>query len=129
MNDTMRLLPRAVHFPLQKLFYLFHKSYHKGSVDRVNGVGANVKNTAQMTQKQKRLPKAVAFGLCSFFFGFFPQGEGDHQVKIESSTKQSAVPPYSSAMLFDAFYAVAVLLGILLGCDDSAVPQRRRCGV
>ncbi len=60
-------------------------------------------------------------------FWLFPQ-EGDHQVKIESSTKQSAVPPYSSAMLL-MLYAVAMLPGILLGCDDSAVPQRRRCGV
>ncbi len=30
MNDTMRLLPRAVHFPLQKPFISFHKAIIKG---------------------------------------------------------------------------------------------------
>ena len=44
MNDTMRLLPRAVHFPFcRNRSYLFHKAIIKGSVDRVNGVGVNVK--------------------------------------------------------------------------------------
>ena len=44
MNDTMRLLPRAVHFPFcRNRSYLFHKAIIKGSVDRVNAVGVNVK--------------------------------------------------------------------------------------
>ena len=80
------------------------------------------KNAAQMTQKQSDCRKAVAFGLCSFFLAF-PAGEGDHQVKNRVLHKAVCRAAVQLGNAFDAFYAVAMLLGILLGCDDSAVPQ------
>lgn len=44
MNDPMRLLPRGCAPPFCRSFsHLFHKAIIKGSVDRVNGVGVNVK--------------------------------------------------------------------------------------
>lgn len=86
------------------------------------------KNAAQMTTKKSDRLSAVAFGLCSLFLAF-PAGEGDHQVKNRVLHKAVCRAAVQLGNAFDAFYAVAMLLGILLGCDDSAVPQHRRCGV
>lgn len=75
MNDTMRLLPRAVHFPFcRNRSYLFHKAIIKGSVDRVNGVGANVKKHGTNDTKAKRLPKGSRFWVMQFLFGFSRMG-------------------------------------------------------
>ena len=76
MNDTMRLLPRAAHFPFcRNLSYLFHKAIIKGSVDRVNAVGVNVKKHGTNDKEEKRLPKGSRFWVMQFLFGFSRRGK------------------------------------------------------
>ena len=76
MNDTMRLQPRAAHFPYcRNLSYLFHKTIIKGSVDRVNGVGVNVKKHGTNDKKSKATAFRQSLLGYAVSFWLFPQGK------------------------------------------------------
>lgn len=75
MNDPMRLLPRAVHFPFcRNRSYLFHKAIIKGSVDRVNAVGVNVKKHGTNDKRKATAFRQSLLGYAVCFW-LFPQGK------------------------------------------------------